>query len=81
MHINKFDDILDSNNCSEYQFQCDDGDCIHISQVCNFKQDCIDGSDEYCGKRLYNPLKCLKVIKSQTSLNFSFPIKFMEECL
>jgi hypothetical protein len=41
--------FLESRTCSDYQFQCDDGDCIHISQVCNFKDDCIDGSDEYCG--------------------------------
>ncbi|XP_045215068.2 very low-density lipoprotein receptor-like [Mercenaria mercenaria] len=30
------------------QFQCEQGDCIHISQMCNFVPDCIDLSDENC---------------------------------
>jgi hypothetical protein len=40
---------LGRNGCEDHQFQCNTGDCIHISLVCNFKADCIDASDEYCG--------------------------------
>ncbi|XP_060558250.1 uncharacterized protein LOC132718555 [Ruditapes philippinarum] len=37
--------------CLHDQFQCGKGDCIHISQVCNFIPDCVDGSDEKCDLR------------------------------
>lgn len=35
------------NNCPSGQFQCvSDKKCINASQVCNFRQDCTDRSDE-----------------------------------
>jgi hypothetical protein len=33
--------------CKDTQWQCDSGDCIHISDVCNYECDCQDKSDEY----------------------------------
>jgi hypothetical protein len=43
--------ILDEENCGEDEFRCTAGDCIHISQVCDFIVDCTDASDEFCGKK------------------------------
>lgn len=42
------------NNCPKGQFVCGThGECVLLSQVCDFKQDCSDGSDETnCGKLL-----------------------------
>lgn len=34
------------NLCQGWQFQCGDNSCIAKIKVCNFKQDCKDGSDE-----------------------------------
>ncbi|XP_053380018.1 G-protein coupled receptor GRL101-like [Mercenaria mercenaria] len=42
-------DIDRNRSCLPDQYQCDGGDCIHISQMCNFVPDCIDQSDENCG--------------------------------
>lgn len=39
--------------CGENQFRCDNKQCINEASVCDFKIDCIDGSDEStetCGK-------------------------------
>ncbi|XP_062714840.1 low-density lipoprotein receptor isoform X4 [Aedes albopictus] len=33
--------------CSERQFRCNDGQCIHVSFVCDGEADCPDGSDEH----------------------------------
>ena len=43
--------------------QCFSGDCIPIEQVCNGNNDCSDGVDEICGKRIFQeknkgPLHC-----------------------
>lgn len=34
------------NLCQSTQYQCDDNTCIDKGKVCNFHQDCKDGSDE-----------------------------------
>ena len=45
--------ISEREVCFEDEFTCVDGGCIHMSYVCDFKQDCDDGSDEmFCGKVL-----------------------------
>jgi hypothetical protein len=36
--------------CKDTEWQCDSGDCIHISEVCNYDHDCSDKSDE-CSDR------------------------------
>ena len=39
--------ILMSLECSQYEFRCNDGQCIDDRFVCNRNIDCRDGSDEY----------------------------------
>ncbi|XP_070533315.1 atrial natriuretic peptide-converting enzyme-like [Ptychodera flava] len=39
--------LAPSTGCHEMDFQCTNGECIHISKRCNSKHDCSDGSDEY----------------------------------
>ena len=34
------------NPCRFYQFQCRNGKCIYNRNVCDFKNDCGDNSDE-----------------------------------
>ena len=41
---------LDQDACGKEEFRCEAGDCIHVSQVCDFIVDCTDGSDEFCGE-------------------------------
>ena len=43
--------------CEKYdRFQCKNGKCIDKSEICNFKNDCVDNSDEsktdpaFCGR-------------------------------
>ena len=36
--------------CKDTEWQCDSGDCIHRSDVCNYDHDCSDKSDE-CSDR------------------------------
>ena len=41
------------NSCSSDEFRCDNDQCIPKDSTCDFKEDCLDGSDEsstYCGK-------------------------------
>ena len=39
-----------NTGCSEGTYQCSDGQCIPISLYCDFRKDCLDGSDEQnCG--------------------------------
>ena len=38
--------LLCLGNCSEYQFQCRNGQCIDATLACNRVIDCADGSDE-----------------------------------
>lgn len=33
--------------CSERQFRCNDGHCIHVSFICDGDADCADASDEH----------------------------------
>ena len=35
-------------------FKCLDGGLIHLSDTCNFIQDCGDNSDEDCGKIVFD---------------------------
>ncbi|XP_028283475.1 MAM and LDL-receptor class A domain-containing protein 2 [Parambassis ranga] len=36
--------------CPDGHFQCTSGECVSVQLICNFKEDCIDGSDEeFCG--------------------------------
>ena len=39
--------------CGKEEFRCEAGDCIHVSQVCDFIVDCTDGSDEFCGESIF----------------------------
>lgn len=39
----------DNDICGEDEFTCADGTCIHVSEVCDYKWDCSDKSDEFCG--------------------------------
>ena len=32
--------------CGEFEFRCRSGDCVNSSSVCDFRFDCVDGSDE-----------------------------------
>ena len=32
--------------CRPEQWTCDNGECIHEDRVCDFSEDCRDGSDE-----------------------------------
>ena len=46
--------ILDKLLCTDPFFQCLDGQCIIITNRCNGRSDCKDGTDEIaCGMSLY----------------------------
>ncbi|XP_060590815.1 very low-density lipoprotein receptor-like [Ruditapes philippinarum] len=40
--------LHDNIECNEDEFSCDNGNCIKLSRVCDFKPDCVDGKDELC---------------------------------
>ena len=35
-----------SGPCRPEEWTCDNGECIHEDRVCDFSEDCRDGSDE-----------------------------------
>ena len=39
-----FDQLL--GPCRPEEWTCDNGECIHEDRVCDFREDCRDGSDE-----------------------------------
>ncbi|XP_053380351.1 very low-density lipoprotein receptor-like [Mercenaria mercenaria] len=54
--IGCYSENIGNHVCSKEQFQCADGDCIHISLVCNFRDDCKDWSDEFCEFEQCSPM-------------------------
>jgi hypothetical protein len=45
--------VVDHQNiCEDDEFMCDSGRCIHVHYVCDFKPDCVDASDEFCGMHI-----------------------------
>lgn len=41
--------------CGTRHFKCENGECIDKENKCDFRDDCVDGSDEFdevCGKKI-----------------------------
>lgn len=61
------------HNCPDGQFVCVAyGECVSNSKVCDFRQDCSDGSDEFnCGKIItFSPLRSfLTAVKALSYLH------------
>jgi hypothetical protein len=62
------------DGCSQDQFTCGNGVCIHVSLVCNFIQDCADNSDEQCGDYLYTSISVGKMSRAMTKPTFSLSL-------
>ncbi|CAH1239247.1 MALRD1 [Branchiostoma lanceolatum] len=48
--------IIDNDGCTETSstFKCGSGECISLNYVCDFQENCVDGSDERdCNKGFY----------------------------
>lgn len=59
-------------SCSEEEFSCTSGSCVSAQLICDFKEDCEDGSDEeYCGMLTFNMVILYKDDWSNTELNTS----------
>ena len=52
---------IDQDICEKDEFRCEAGDCIHVSQVCDFIVDCTDGSDEFCGKNILKSINIFQI--------------------
>ena len=49
IHIFRYSTLLFSE-CGLEQFRCSNGDCVSLSVRCDFRANCVDGSDERdCG--------------------------------
>lgn len=70
---------VQSHNCSDGEFVCVvHGECVASSKVCDFRQDCSDGSDEInCGKTfIFSSLTFHCIILSFTMLLPVFQLMF-----
>ena len=46
---------IPTGSCTLFQYQCDNGNCVMGSDVCNGQDNCGDNSDEtQCGRSKYN---------------------------
>lgn len=57
------------SSCTDGEFSCTSGQCVPAPLVCDFKEDCEDGSDEeFCGMIVMENI--VKLI-----LNFNFSVR------
>jgi uncharacterized membrane protein YadS len=49
MLITLYTFIYNILGCNNNEFACADGSCIKLGQVCDFKPDCTNAEDEFCG--------------------------------
>lgn len=56
--------------CPERDFLCASGKCVPVDDVCDFKDDCDDGSDEeFCGTSIWNlPPASLHTLQLQRAI-------------